>query len=73
MDLYANFRTNIQLLRIEKGYSAKEFSLALDMAERRISNLEQQHKPTVEDLMAIAKFFNVSADDLVRKQAKVTI
>lgn len=72
MDLYENFRTNIQLLRIEKRLSSKELSKALEFNERRISNLEQSHKPTVEELVAIAEFFKVSSDSLIHKKAMVT-
>jgi len=71
MDIYKNFRVNVQLLRIEKGFSSKELSKQLGFYERRISNFEQSHKPTVEELMKIAEFFNVTTDEILHKQAKV--
>ena len=71
MDLFENFRKNIQLLRIEKGYSANELSIELGFSLRRVSNFEQSHKPTSEELFIISKFFNIPTDDLVHKKAKV--
>lgn len=71
MELYKNFRHNLQLLRISKGYSAKELSSMLNMNDRRISNLEQQHIPSVDELVSISKFFNVSTDEMLHKKATV--
>ena len=73
IDFFVNFRVNVQLLRIEKGLSAKELSLALGFNEKRITNFEQTHKPKAEELYAIAKFFSVSPEDLIYKKAKIVL
>ena len=73
IDFFINFRVNVQLLRIVRGISAKELSIALGFNEKRISNFEQSHKPKAEELYAIAKFFDVTAEDIVYKKAKVVL
>lgn len=74
LDLFKNFRYNLQLLRVSKQISGKELSEKLGMSSIRINNLEgTKHHPTVEELIKIAKYFEVSADDMFHKKATINL
>lgn len=77
MDLFKNFRRNLELLRIKKGLSTEEIAAKLKMSRKRIIDLEYgKHGrgiPKAEELFKIAKFLGVSAEDLVHKKGKVVL
>lgn len=60
------FGKNIKKLRGRKGLSRKEFANALDIPYTTVTNWENGTKvPKIDRIPAIAKFFNVSAADLL--------
>lgn len=65
--VYEKFRTNVRLLRAEKGWSGVEASDAIGLKDgRRILNLEYgKGSPSLDEIMLIAKAFSVSMDDLM--------
>lgn len=77
IDLFKNFRKNIELLRIEKGLSTEEVAAKLRLSKKRVLDLEYgkygRGTPKSEELFKIAKFFGVSVEDLVYKKAKVVL
>lgn len=77
IDLFENFRRNLELLRIEKGLSTEEMAEKLGMSKKRIIDMEYGKKgrgvPRAKELFDIAKFLGVSAEDLVHKKAKVLL
>jgi transcriptional regulator with XRE-family HTH domain len=63
---------NIRLLRGVQNLSGKSLSLLLGLNKSRINNLELgQHRPTLDEVQAIAKYFDVTIDDLLNKRAVV--
>jgi transcriptional regulator with XRE-family HTH domain len=77
IDLFINFRRNLELLRIEKGLSTEQLSNELGMTKKRIVDIEYGKKgrgvPKAKELFNIAKFFNVTVEDLVHKKAKIIL
>lgn len=60
------FGKNIKKLRGRKGLSRKEFATALEIPYTTVTNWENGTKiPKIDRIPAIAKFFNVSAADLL--------
>lgn len=60
--------TAIRRLRKARGLTQEEFAVALGMSQASVSRLETgERKPNVNDLIAIAKFFNCKLDDLIDK------
>ena len=56
----------IRLLREEKELNQTELGKAVNMTQRRVSYIENNtYEPSVEDLKAFCKYFNVSADYLL--------
>ena len=56
----------IRLLREEKELNQTELGNAVNMTQRRVSYIENdKYEPSVEDLKALCKFFQVSADYLL--------
>ena len=56
----------IRLLREEKELNQTELGHAVNMTQRRVSYIENNtYEPSVDDLRALCKFFNVSADYLL--------
>ena len=72
--LYEKFRTNLRVLRGKTDVSAVDLSKEIGLESgARISNLEYgKGNPTVEELVLISKFFNVTIDDLLHKEAVIT-
>ncbi len=70
-----NIGHNLRLLRLERDISARELSIELNLiSERRIGDIEtpaRNIKIKDEELQQIAKYFNVSVDDLVNKKATI--
>ena len=77
IDLFENFRRNLELLRIDKGLSTEEMSVKLGMTKKRIVDMEYGKKgrgvPKAQELFSIANFLGVSVEDLVHKRAKVLL
>lgn len=60
------FGKNIKKLRGLRGLSRKEFATALEIPYTTVTNWENGTKiPKIDRIPAIAKFFNVSASDLL--------
>lgn len=56
----------IRLLREEKELNQTELGHAVNMTQRRVSYIENDtYEPSIDDLKALCKFFNVSADYLL--------
>ncbi|MBQ3571602.1 MAG: helix-turn-helix transcriptional regulator [Clostridia bacterium] len=59
---------NISDLRKSAGISQEEFADRLKVSRQAVSKWERNEAyPDTENLIAIAKFFNVSIDDLINK------
>jgi transcriptional regulator with XRE-family HTH domain len=72
---FLNFRTNLKTLRGTTDLSAEQFGKAIGFPKyHRITDLEygRAKTPTLEEVQAIAKYFNVSIDDILYKTAKIT-
>jgi len=66
MDMELTFGEKIRLLREEKELNQTVLGEAVNMTQRKISYLERdEYEPSVEDLRALCRFFNVSADYLL--------
>ena len=56
----------IRLLREEKELNQTDLGKAVNMTQRKISYIENdKYEPSMEDIKALCKFFNVSADYLL--------
>ena len=56
----------IRLLREEKELNQTELGEAVGMTQRRVSYIENdRYEPSVDDIKAFCRFFNVSADYLM--------
>lgn len=77
IDLFKDFRKNLELLRIEKGLSTEELAHNLALSRKRIIDLEYGKNgrgvPKSEELLNIAAYFQVKVDDLVHKKATVVL
>lgn len=66
MDMELTFGEKIRLLREEKELNQTELGKAVNMTQRKISYLEHdRYEPSMEDIKALCRFFNVSADYLL--------
>ena len=60
------FGEKIRLLREEKELNQMELGRAVNMTQRKVSYMENnKYEPSIEDLQALCKYFNVSADYLL--------
>ena len=60
------FKENFKNYRIEKGITQKEIANSLNTTLKTISHWETGYtEPSISQLVEIAKFFNVSIDELV--------
>ena len=60
------FAYNLRILRKEKNLSQPELAKALNVSKGMISFWEnEKYEPTASNIIVIAKFFNVSIDDLL--------
>ena len=56
----------ILLLREEKELNQTELGKAVNMTQRKISYIENdKYEPSMDDIKALCKFFNISADYLL--------
>lgn len=57
------FGEKVRLLREQLELNQTELGNELNMTQRKVSYLENdKYEPSVEDLKAICRFFNISAD-----------
>lgn len=60
------FGEKIRLLREELEINQTELGKAVNMTQRKISYIENnQYEPSMDDIKALCRFFNVSADYLL--------
>lgn len=63
------FAYNLKILRKEKGLSQPELAKELNVSNGMISFWEnEKYEPTATNIINIAKFFNISIDDLLLTQ-----
>ena len=61
-----NFPGNLKVLRKEKNISQTELSKLLKVSLKTISHWETGYsEPSIDQIVFLAKFFNISADDLL--------
>ncbi len=61
-----NIGAKIKELRINKGYTQKQIAENLKISERSYQRYESDsHNPTIDKLIELARFFDVSIDYLV--------
>ena len=66
MVMELSFGEKLRLLRENKEITQKELGKIVNMTQRKLSYLEHdQYEPSIEDLSALCRFFNVSADYLL--------
>ena len=60
------FGEKVRYLREEQNISQTELGKSLNMTQRKVSYIEcGKYEPSIEDIVAIATFFDVSADYLL--------
>ena len=60
------FSYNLKVLRLEKKLSQPQLAEELGVSKGMISFWEnEKYEPTASNIIAVAKFFNVSIDDLL--------
>ena len=65
MMIYINAGKQIKLLRVKKGLTQEEFSVAINTTQKYISEIENGKKrPSVQVYLKIANFFKVSLDTI---------
>ena len=66
MDMELTLGEKIRLLREEKELNQTELGDAVNMTQRKVSYIENdKYEPSMDDIRAFCRFFNVSADYLV--------
>ncbi len=62
------FDTNVKHLRLQLELTQEQLAKKLDKSKRAIQDYERGiNKPSVDHLIEIAAFFNVSIDDILLK------
>lgn len=60
------FSHNLRILRKEKNLTQPELAKALNVSKGMISFWEnEKYEPTATNIIVVAKFFNISIDDLL--------
>ena len=60
------FGEKLKLLREDKEISQTALGKAINMTQRKVSYMENdKYEPSMEDLKALCRYFNVSADYLL--------
>jgi transcriptional regulator with XRE-family HTH domain len=67
------FSERLRMLRKEKGLTQVQAAQAVHMSNRGYQDLELGRKPTYENLLAIANFYDVSADWLMGRTEDRTL
>ena len=72
--VYEKFRTNCRVLRALRGLSGCEAGEGIGLKNgKRMIDLEYgRANPTIEELIAISKYFGVSMDNILHKKALVS-
>lgn len=66
MIMELTFGEKLKLLREEKEISQSALGKAINMTQRKVSYMENdKYEPSMEDLKALCRYFNVSADYLL--------
>lgn len=66
MTMELTFGEKIRLLREERELNQTQLGQAVSMTQRKISYLENgKYEPSLEDIKAFCRYFNVSADYLL--------
>lgn len=66
IDMELTFGEKVRLLREERELNQTELGNAVNMTQRKISYVERdRYEPGIEDIKALCRFFNVSADYLL--------
>ncbi len=68
MVIYMEFTIGekIKILREDKDLTQKELGNHLNMTQRKLSYIENnKYEPSVEDIKAICRFFEITADSLL--------
>ena len=61
-----NFGDKVRGLREDQNLSQTELGKALNMTQRKVSYIEcGKYEPSIEDIVSICAFFDVSADYLL--------
>ena len=61
-----SFGEKVRNLREDADLNQSQLGKALNMTQRKISYIEcGKYEPSIDDIIAICKFFNVSADYLL--------
>lgn len=61
-----NFGDKVRGLREDQNLSQTQLGQVLNMTQRKVSYIEcGKYEPSIEDIVAIATFFDVSADYLL--------
>lgn len=71
---FENMRANIRLLHAKTGLSATAIGKEVGFAKHyRFQDLEDgRGTPKLDEIEAIAKYFEISLDDLLYKKARIT-
>ena len=63
------FSYNLKVLRKEKGLSQPQLAESLGVSKGMISFWEnEKYEPTASNIISVAKFFNISIDELLLTQ-----
>jgi len=66
MNMELTLGEKIRLLREEKELNQTELGKAVNMTQRRVSYIENdKYEPSMDDIKAFCRFFNISADYLL--------
>ena len=66
IDMELTFGEKVRLLREERELNQTELGNAVNMTQRKISYVERdRYEPGIEDIKALCRLFNVSADYLL--------
>ncbi len=66
MNVNMHFGEKVRYLREEQNISQTELGKALNMTQRKVSYIEcGKYEPSIEDIVSICTFFDVSADYLL--------
>lgn len=61
-----NFGERIRNLREDRDLTQNELGAQVNMTQRKISYIERgKYEPSIDDIVSLCKFFNVSSDYLL--------
>ena len=63
------FNKKMQKLRIKRGLSQQDLANAIGVTRSSVANCESgNRRPSFENLIKIADYFNVTCDELIREE-----